>query len=327
MKAELEQTCRRFVENRDALKHVFHLESEYTYPAAAGILAARGISASEERLKDSRKLLKEKAGVFSNFRGTLAMPITAILSASADPGGRMDRALENYAVLKEHFFGSTYLALVAFLMADLTSGLQAEERAARGKTIYKRMKQEHPFLTSSEDSVFAVLMAFSTKSDDQLIADMEECYTLLKTRFSHSNAVQSASHVLSMVDGAPEEKAGRMIALCDALKAGGVKDPRHQELAVVAAAAVLDVPIETLAADIQEADAFLAQQKGYGALGLSRRTRLMHATMLVSGLYAPKGQTEAAALASTLALVAAQQAAMCAVIASSSATAASAASH
>ena len=44
----------------------------------------------------------------------------------------------------------------------------------------ERMKKEHPLLTSGEDSIFAVLMAFSDQSDDALLEDMETCYALLR---------------------------------------------------------------------------------------------------------------------------------------------------
>ena len=57
----------------------------------------------------------------------------------------------------------------------ITEG-EADRIVSRGRVLYKRMRAEHPFLTSSEDSVFAVLMAFSDKSDDELVADMEACY-------------------------------------------------------------------------------------------------------------------------------------------------------
>ena len=93
--------------------------------------------------------------------------------------------------------------------------------------------------------------------------------------------------------------------------------------------------------DVMEADAFLASQQGYGALSLDRKTRLMHAAMLVSddmllrqrlaGETDPSLAAQSAAtalsgtpLAGTLALMVAQQAAMCAVMASTAATAASA---
>ena len=49
------------------------------------------------------------------------------------------------------------------------------------------------------------MLAFSDKTDDELIEDMEACYRLLKHR-ADNNSIQTVSHVLAMVSGPPEEK-------------------------------------------------------------------------------------------------------------------------
>ena len=75
-----------------------------------------------ERLKDCKQLLQEKTGVFSNFRGTIRAPVVCMLAASSGADNRMERAVHYYKLLKGRFWGSQYLAMVAFLMADLTTG-------------------------------------------------------------------------------------------------------------------------------------------------------------------------------------------------------------
>ena len=84
--------------------------------------------------------------------------------------------------------------------------------------------------------------------------------------------------------------------------------------------------MDELVQGLMALDGLLSQQKGYtGVFGMDRRTRMMHAAMLLS---LPDRQPElvnAAAQQTTLALIAAQQALMCAVIASSVAANAAAA--
>jgi len=341
MRDSLLRLCQRFITNRDILRKVMKTESSYIYPICANVFCAAGRDASPEQLQLCKGLLKEKTGPFSYFRGNLRAPVVSMLAAGGSPEVRMDRALANYDMLRKEFSGSQYLALAAFLLTDLGSAGSSPEIARRGKVLYQRMKREHPFLTASEDSVFAVFMAFSEKSDDELIDDMEGCFRGLKQLFPASNCLQSVSHVLCLGPGTPEEKVNRLAALYGAITAAGGKYGKYYELSTLAALSLLEGDLAQMTGDVMEADAFLASQQGYGALSLDRKTRLMHAAMLVSddmllrqrlaGETDPSlaAQSAAAALsgtplAGTLALMVAQQAAMCAVMASTAATAASA---
>ena len=325
MKASLQQLCGRFAQNRAVLKQKFKLESSYLYPVCANLFCARGVDADPQMIDECKQVLKSRTGVFSNFRSNLRMPVVCMLATGGNPDAQMDMAVRNYTLLKRHFFTSEYLALAAFLLTEL--GPFYEETAMRGKAIYKRMKQEHPFLTSSEDNVFAVFLACSPKSNDALIEDMESSYQLLKMRFSSSNNVQAASQVLALAEGEATDKAVRMIKLCDAIVDAGGKFGKYYELSTLAALSLLDVPLQELVEDLMDADRFLSTQPGYRFLGFDRRTRLQHAALLVSGLYARQPtqrgangrMVQNAAFTGTLALIAAQQAAMCASIAATSA--------
>ena len=319
----LQSTCELFIRNRDAVKHVFRMENSHLYPICANILTAQGKEADESRLEECKRLIKEKTGIFSNFRGNVFSPVAVMLAAGDDPRAQMDRALEHYDLLKKYFWGSGYLALVAFLLTDLPMEGGAETYIARGRALYDRMRKEHPFLTSTEDSVFAVLMAWAQKTDDQLIEDMETCFHLLRDRFFDRNSIQSASHVLALGEGWAEEKAERVIALYDALRNSGRNYGKNYELSTLAAVALLDRDTARISLDILDADAFLKQQKGYGIFGPGKRARLMHAAMIVSDRYTPRANVETAAVTGTIAMIAAQQAAMCSAIASTSAAASS----
>ena len=287
-----------------------------------------------DKLLEAKRLLKDSTGVFSNFRGNLTLPVCSMLAAKTAPERRMEAAMENYKILRDQFMPSSYLALAAFFLADMgVNGSRAQEAAERGKRIYKRMKQEHRFLTSAEDSVFAVLMSFAEQSDDQLMQDMEACYTLVKQRFSGGNAAQSVSHVLALSPGTSEEKAQKFIQLYDAIRAAGSKYGKYYQLSTLAAVSVMDANVNEIVQDMLDVDAFLSNQKGYGFLSMDRKTRMMHAAMLVTNDYCARDAalaavmtdsisdlaSQTAVISATLAIIAAQQAAMCAVIASSSA--------
>ena len=323
MRDSLQQICDRFVENRQTVRRQFRMGNAYLTPLCAGILCAGNVAVSDDTLADRKALLRQKTGAFSYFRGSLTAPLACMLATDPDPSGRVERAVEAYACLKEHFWGSPYLALVAFLLAGMGDEAQTPQRAARGKALYRLMKREHPFLTAGEDSVFAVLLAFADQSDEDLIREMEIGYALLKQRFSASNAVQSVTHVLTLAPGQPQDKAARLIALYDALRDAGARYGRNYELSTLAAVSVLGVPIDRIVSDLLEVDGFLSVQRGYGVFGPGRRARLMHAAMLTVddlGTRPERATAQNAALTGTLAMIAAQQAAMCTVIAATTAT-------
>ncbi len=321
MRDSLNKLCEQFVSARDVIKRAFRWESSYLPPVCANLFVAKNAAPDADSLRACRDLINQNTGIFSSFRGNVRVPLSCMLSMEAEPEAKFTKALELYRQLREHFYASDYLALAAFLLTDCDC---TPERIARGKGIYRLMKDEHPLLTSSEDSVFAVLLAWSDQRDEELISDMEECYRLLKQRFRDKNCVQTMTHILAMEKGRAQDKCGRVFALYDAVTQHGGKYGRHYELPTLAALAMLDADADTLARDMLEVDAFLSGQKGYGFWGIGKKTRLMHAAMLVSDEYMPRKSVDTASLAGTLALILAQQMAMCAAIAASTAASASA---
>lgn len=323
MKDTLQTRCSDFIEARDIVKRTFKWESDYIPPVCAHFFCAKDVRPDEARLLACRDIINRNTGIFSSFRGNIRIPLACMLSMEENPEEKFDRAQEIYRELREYFSGSDYLALAAFLLTDYDC---TEEKLSRGKKIYRMMKDEHPFLTSSEDSIFAVLMAWSEQPDDAMISDMEACYRILKEQFHDSDCVQTMTHILAMEEGGAAAKCERVSALYDAITRNGGKYGKHHELATLAALAMLKADPEELAHDMMEVDGFLADQKGYGFWGLDRKTRLMHAAMIVSDEYVPHDAVDRAALTGTISVMIAQQMAMCAVMVSASAASAAASS-
>lgn len=322
MREELLKQCENYIKNRDILRSSFRFESSYILPVCASVIASKGIVTSDEKLKNCKKAIEQQTGICSNFRGNVKLPMISMLATSDYPDNKMGQANKVYDKLKDEFYGSPYLALASMILTDIISDSETDAIATRGKAIYKRMKQEHPFLTSSEDSVFAVLLAFSDKTDDELIADMEACYKIIKNNLGGTgNGIQSLSHVMALAEGTSESKCERVEKLYQLLHDNGRKFGRDYEIASLASVAIIPVELEVLAQDIIDADDFLMNQKGYGFLATSKRVRLMHAAMLVANSYTNvcSNSSNTAALTGTIAMVAAEQAAMFAVIAAAGA--------
>lgn len=325
MKESLQRRCELFINNRDAIKASFAWESTYIFPLCAGLCTSKNMRADTERMKACRDLLKQKTGVFSNFRGTAKLAILTMLSLSPSPERQLENMLAVYTSLKEVFWNSEYLVVASSAIAELAPPEQYVQITRRTREIYNRMKAAHPFLTSGEDSAFAALLALSGLDDVRIEQEMELCYSLLKPSFFSGNAVQSLSHVLALGEGDVQIRCGKALHLYRYLKERGYKYGTSYELSTLGALALLDVDMTMLAEEMMDVDNYLRHQRGFGAFGVGSRQRLMYAGILVLSEYVPGTQTiQTAALSGIVALVIAQQAAMCASIAATSAAASSA---
>lgn len=320
MRTSLKSLCNSFIESRDTIKETFFWGSSYIYPVAAAVFVDKRVTADGERLEMCADILKENTGFFSNFRNYVKLPMISMMAVSGNPEDKLKKALAVYDLLKQHFFSSTYLPLASMTISDYIEPVHYEAVARRTRRIYDLMKQEHPFLTSGEDSVFAALLALSNASDEVIVQNTEECFDILKPQFFSSNAVQSLSHVLALCEGDTEMKCNRAMELFYKLKDQGYKYGTGYELATLGVLAMLPADLDTIANDIVQVTEFLGGQRGYGLLGMTKRQRLMHAGLIVTSDYLDQNTSmQAAAVSSTISLIIAQQTAMCAAIAASAA--------
>lgn len=307
MRPELEKCCGDYIANRSAVRKAFIFSDAAVWSVCASLFCACGHTADAERLKACRKVLKKQTRPFSAFRGKVQPFLTSMLAAGDYPEERMALANDYFRLLKRDFRKSEYLVLAAFLLTDLAGRPLAAEKAARGKEIYRRMNKKHRLLTNKTDSVFAMLMAYSGKSDDELLEDMDACFDALKSAFSGGSGVQTAAQILSTANGTPEEKAQRVISIFNALEEAGVKYGKADELAPLAALSLADAPAAGLAEEIKAADDFLAEQKIWKSGDKEKTERAMHALMIVSNLYAGTDRVNITVMTNTLDMLFAKQ--------------------
>lgn len=314
------QRLRLLLDSRDVAREVFPMRDGLLHLCAASVYALQGQAAQEERLRACKRLLKDRVGAFSYFRGAVEEPMAALLDVSGQPEQTLEDCLRVYELLKQDFHSSPYLPLTAFSLARLAPQARQEELAHRTRALYERMNREHPFLTSNEDSALCALLALSSQTDDLLIRDIEDCYTRLKPEFFSANAVQSLCHVMALFPGEAEEKCRRVLALRDAVKAAGRKWGTNYELPTLGIAALCADHPQNLTHHVVEADAFLEAQKGFGVFSsVSAAQRLMYAALLVLAdeEAAPSPALPSSLISSTVSLILAQQAALCAAVTAS----------
>lgn len=326
MKESTLANCRQLMENRERIRSVFPWEDGTMNLCCAGIYAAKGVFVDQNMLQRSKELMKHRVGMFSNFRGSVHSAVAAMLAVSGSPEQTLENGLQVYEILKKRFWGSEHLCLAAMLIAQAEQPYRYEEIAERTRTIYDRMKEKHPFLTSGEDSAFCALMALSERSEESLVTDMENCYQELKPYFFSSNAVQSLSHVLALCDGTSSSKCRRTMELFDLLKKAGRKYGTDYELPTLGVLAMSGADLESIASEMIEIDEWLSEQKGFGFFSsITKKQRLMYAGILARRDYIQEDTVQTATVGAAISLIAAEQAAMYAAIAAS--TAATAASN
>ena len=71
MDRQMENKCLKLVENYRILAAGNKMEFTEMLLACAGIYLAAGREPDMDRVKECKKLLKSKAGIFSNFRGNV----------------------------------------------------------------------------------------------------------------------------------------------------------------------------------------------------------------------------------------------------------------
>ena len=327
MRDEVRRRCELLIQNRDTVQEAFKWGNGLLNLSAAYMITSKEKRADVAKLKQCKDLIKEKTSMFSNFKGNAHCAITAMLAVSPSSETLLEDGLRVHKMFKGKLWDSAYLPMAAMSIARLARLERQEEIVEKTKEIYDRIKKDHPFLTSAEDSSFCALLALSEKSAEELVTEVERCYRFLTehTRYP-KNSVQSLSHVLALYDGTAEEKCEKVVELYETLKACGLKYGNNYELPMLGILAMTNKNYEELAEELAEVSTWLSKQKGFGFWGyVSVRQRLMFAGMLLQESEEQNEVSETALLQSAIATVVAQEAAMMAVIAASTASAASAA--
>ena len=296
-----ESRCLALTENYAALAAGNKMEFQEMTLACAGLFLAEGKSPDPVRLDECRKLLKSKAGVFSNFRGSDELLVRSKMALADDPAQYFDDLQKQYGAIKS-FFSGEQTVLAAMILAE--HGASVEGAAEKMQQIYKQMKGAHPWLTSENDLPFAALMAVSGKDPAAVHAEAEEIYSLLRDRLrADRDTQQMISHILAIRDGRAENKCEKLCALAEGLKAAGHPLGRSSRLAILGLLADSGLPADALVERICEADDFLKQHKPFkGIFGVGRDCRRMFAAQMVQSSLSGEAGSAAAMMTASVEL-------------------------
>ncbi len=277
MTESLKRKCDLFVENYRSVSRFARWEYGMMYQLCAYLYTCKGKRFDPARVDECRRIIKKNESPFSQFRNALSLSYASELSLEDDPAAIFVKAQRAYAALRERFPSSAQLPLAAIALAKGTDDESFEEAVLAAREIYDRMKDDHPFLTGSDDIPFAVLFAIAKKSPERVCTDAEQAYEVLSKRFFNSNALQSVSHCLAVGEDSLS-KARRLVLLWEEFKTRRHRYGTDLELVALAALAWEQGDI---VGEVIEVSDYLKGKKGFGNWSFGGQRRLMCAASLV----------------------------------------------
>jgi hypothetical protein len=281
-------------------------------------------------IEGTRSFIKEETGVSSYFRGTNGFIIANLLCFEDNYKDFFRNMLIVYYKLKEHKFRrSPQLPLAAYTITKESSPGDWDHTISRTEQFYKKMKQNHFWLTSSDDYVFAAVLGTTSLDPEETSEKIEDCYnTLYRDGLYRGNYLQTLSHVLALGEEEVSVKCSKAMTLYH-----GLKDRhctlRYNGLATLGLLTLVTPDTDKTITEAADTYDYIYNQKGYGFWSLDKSMRAILASTLVADYYVDeikKGVLQITLSNSINAIIIAQQQAAIAAACAASAAAASSSS-
>ena len=295
MTEQIKEKCELLNKNRESISRQFMFENGLMSAVAGLIYTEAGREADVEKLKECRKILAKNTGAFSTFRKTIELALLSKMALSEDPEKYIADVKEVYQkIRKGKLTDNSYMILAAILICDQGKQDRADEIIARYNELMKRMEKEHPFITSSEDISYVMLLALSDRDIDSIISDMEECSSYLKRTCrikAGDNSLQGLSEILAVTGGDIKEKCDRVVSIFNTFAAREIDFGTGIEFSSLGALAGIEADVDTLVDEIIEADNLLKENREFQERSMDRKKRLMFAALLVAKYHKNESQT------------------------------------
>jgi hypothetical protein len=283
MRHTLQERCEAQIRNEAMLRKGHKLEFESIMKLAAMLYVNAGREVDVARLRECKRILKDKVGLLSNFRGHMQYLVQVKMALSDDPAAYLDGVLDIYQRLKAgRVLPGEMVAMAATTIYENCPADVRDTVVDKTRTAYAKIKEQHRFLTGEEDLALIALMVMAGIDPDRAAKRAEELYAILKGRYlPGSDTPQTVAMVLSLSDKPAKQKAQEFFGLYDACKAAGHATSKDKAMAIYATYADLEANLSEVVAEIGEVDDWLKRQKGYGALGVGASIRRLFAATLV----------------------------------------------
>jgi len=219
----------RYLEVFDTLRRRKHWSIDTGVLRFAALsLAAVDVDDPAAALEKAAEILRAKAGWFGPLNSVIRYAVAAmILRKGLSPGPVHDRVMSTRERFRERKLprGGIQEILAALLLVMQNDGRVVPMGTInRVGAILDRWKKDHWFLTGSDDYPMAALHAHREEDVEGLSIRVEQVYRRLrKEKFSMGNALQLASHILTIAPWGAEEAVHRFTRLRGAFRDRSLK--------------------------------------------------------------------------------------------------------
>jgi len=319
-----------FTDNNQSTRGDFIWQNAMAKRLVALAYALEGKQIDIDAIKECHRMMKDEVGIFSTFRGNMAVYIAASLSLNENPQQLLTNTLEVYDLLKqEGFWASDYLVVTAYEIAVNTERMMYSHIAQRSMEFYREMKSNIRFHIGQDDYIFAAMLAMSGIDIHDGALKMRHLFSQLKSEFSafiSRGSIVTLAQMLVLGEST-DECIEHMLKLNRVLRKKKIRLDRTYTVPSMGVLGMLGVDKYAFADDLIAARDYLRAQKGFGAFSVSNQELLLYAVSLISNVYT--ADTDSSIMKSGVAtsitnLIIAQQVAM--IVAISVATTTTAAS-
>lgn len=326
----IDATIKLFIENDQQMKQNFKWENHLIRKFGAFQLALNNQAVDVKQVKEMKEYMKLQTSSFSYFRSTNLFPIATALTSNEKPQQLFDQTVYYYEELKKAGFKrSVYLPYTAYFLATQLQPMEVSKTIEKAMQCFQLMKKNHYWLTSDDDYMLAIILAYSHDDIEAAVEEMEACYKYLNERgISKGNALQTMSHLLTLSSDSVSEKCDRLLRYANELKKNKVKLDSYSQ-PILALLALLESGGEEVIHTIVETDQELASKDGFGNWSLGKASRNMFSVALVTYCRIQNGSQpaiKAAVQNSIQSVLLAQQVVMIAAISASTAASSSSSS-
>lgn len=193
-----------------------------------------------KRFEHAQAVLKQKTGMFSKFRGSNNFVWLSFLDAKyEDIEPAIDEVLRLDTLLdRKHF---RFSMLRPFIASQLINVDEPERRLDEASALYQTFKRNHPWLTSEEDLLSALVLVQAFDDHDALSQRIETYYEALKAQLPRSNELQLVSHLFAFSELSPDEVVTRFLDWHNWLKKQSIA-VKNEHLPPLALLAIVAVP-------------------------------------------------------------------------------------
>jgi hypothetical protein len=170
--------------------------------------------------------IKSESGLFSPLRSESRFTFAAMLDTKFEnPQEKFPAFIAAYQALASAGFSKNTFTYISAMLLVNENTEDLKYLSQRARNIYKKMREEHLFLTGHSDYPLAVMLAQNDLQSDEMILHIEDLYSKLSQNgFRKGNELQSMSHILSLHEN---NTADDMVALSteiyDRMKKEGIK--------------------------------------------------------------------------------------------------------